>query len=54
MIDNSVTYPRCTKEMKQTHTILIPQMAPLHFYMLAKVFEQEGYRTQLLENDGPK
>ncbi len=46
-------YPRFTVEMKETHTILIPQMAPTHFYMIAEVFRQAGYRIEVLENGGP-
>ncbi len=45
-------YPRFTTEMKDTHTILIPQMAPIHFHMIAEVFRQAGYRTEVLENGG--
>ena len=36
-------YPRFTQEMKTTHTILIPNMLPLHFSMLAAALEKEGY-----------
>lgn len=52
--EEKTVYPIFTADMKDTHTILIPQMAPLHFYILAKVFEQEGYHTELLQNNGPQ
>lgn len=39
-----------TKEMKETHTILFPTMLPMHFRLLSKIFNDYGYRTQLLEN----
>ena len=45
-------YPRFTKEMKQTHTILIPNMAVLHFRLLKTVLEQAGYRVEVLGNCG--
>jgi len=47
-------YPRFTPEMKKTHKILIPQMAPTHFYMIAEIFRQEGYTVEILENGGPE
>ncbi|MDL2269861.1 2-hydroxyacyl-CoA dehydratase [Desulfosarcina sp. OttesenSCG-928-A07] len=46
-----VTYmppPVFTQEMRKTHTILIPQMSPIHFQFLETVFATEGYRTVLL------
>ncbi|MDD8013916.1 MAG: 2-hydroxyacyl-CoA dehydratase, partial [Acidobacteriota bacterium] len=47
-------YPRFTPEMKRTHKILIPQMAPTHFIMIAEVFRQDGYQVEILENGGPE
>ena len=41
-----------TKEMKQTHTILVPTMLPVHFKLLIKIFETYGYKVELLENKG--
>ena len=41
-------YPRFTQEMKKTHTILIPNMLPLHFSMLAAALEYEGYHVEVL------
>ncbi|MBR5773615.1 MAG: 2-hydroxyacyl-CoA dehydratase, partial [Clostridia bacterium] len=40
------------KEMKKTHTILIPNMAPIHFEILKNVFIQYGYQVELLTNTG--
>ncbi len=37
-----------TKEMKNEHTILCPQMAPIHFEFLEAVFNSEGYHIELL------
>ncbi len=45
-------YPKFTPEMKKTHKILIPNMAPVQFRILAAVMEQEGYQCELLENCG--
>lgn len=39
-----------TKEMKKDYTILIPNMSPLHFAILEKIFIQHGYKTKLLDN----
>lgn len=45
-------YPRFTREMKATHTILIPNMATLHFRLIKAVLEQDGYRVEVLGNCG--
>ena len=37
-----------TKEMKKDYTILIPQMAPIHFELIEEVFKSEGYKVKLL------
>ncbi len=42
-----------TKEMKKTHTILVPMMLPIHFGMIKNVLLHEGYHVELLQNQGP-
>lgn len=37
-----------TRAMKQEHTILCPQMSPIHFEFLETVFKTEGYHMELL------
>lgn len=37
-----------TEEMRQQHTILCPQMAPIHFDFLETVFNSEGFNIELL------
>ncbi|WP_407313465.1 acyl-CoA dehydratase activase-related protein [Desulfosporosinus sp. SB140] len=37
-----------TKEMKKTHTLLVPQMSPIHFQFLQTGFEMAGYRLEIL------
>ena len=37
-----------TKEMKKDYTILVPQMAPIHFEIFEKVLQSEGYKVKLL------
>ena len=39
-----------TREMKKNHTILAPQLSPIHFRMIEAVFNRSGYRTRILEN----
>ena len=46
------TYPRFTPDMKITHKILIPNMAPVQFRLMAAIMEQAGYQCELLENCG--
>lgn len=41
-----------TKEMKDTHTILCPNMLPVHFALIAKVIESFGYKVELLNTSG--
>ena len=47
-----MNYPKFTPEMKKTHKILIPNMAPVQFRILAAAMEQAGYQCELLENCG--
>ena len=37
-----------TKEMKKTHTILAPQMSPIHFQFLEEAFKVSGYNLEVL------
>lgn len=39
-----------TEEMKKTHTILIPNMLPVHFKLMIEVFRNYGYNMVLLES----
>lgn len=47
-----MSYAVFTPEMKDTHTILIPDMLPVHFRLIASILNQYGYKTELLRNDG--
>lgn len=40
--------PLFTEEMRDTHTILVPQMSPIHFSMVEAVLKAEGYKARLL------
>ena len=40
-----------TKKMKQTHTILAPQMSPIHFQFLEEAFKQSGYQFVVLPSE---
>jgi predicted nucleotide-binding protein (sugar kinase/HSP70/actin superfamily) len=42
--------PPFTKAMKETHTILIPQLSPIHFQFLETVFTVDGYKVRQLPN----
>ncbi len=37
-----------TKEMKEEYTLLMPQMLPVHFGMMKKLLECEGYKVDML------
>ena len=40
--------PVFENEMKKDYTILIPQMAPIHFELIEPILESEGYHAKLL------
>ena len=42
-----------TEEMRKEYTILIPQMAPIHFEFLEPVLQSEGYKAKLLRECTP-
>ncbi|MEG0778288.1 MAG: 2-hydroxyacyl-CoA dehydratase [Oscillospiraceae bacterium] len=44
--------PIFTKEMRKTHTILIPCMLPMHFKILANILTASGYKVEILDNSG--
>ncbi|MDF2877055.1 MAG: 2-hydroxyglutaryl-CoA dehydratase [Clostridia bacterium] len=37
-----------TEEMRKTHTLLVPQMSPIHFQFLEEAFRQSGYNIVIL------
>ena len=43
-----------TKEMKEEYTILLPMMAPIQFRLMRNVFDMYGYKTELLDTEGPE
>ncbi len=43
-----------TEEMKYSHTIIAPQMSPIHFRLLKKAFESAGYNFVVLDSVDPK
>lgn len=43
-----------SKEMKKTHTILLPNMLDIHFSILEKVLTSYGYKVKLLRNTDQK
>ncbi|MCR4790426.1 MAG: 2-hydroxyacyl-CoA dehydratase [Treponemataceae bacterium] len=49
-VSKSASFPRqvFTKEMKYTHTIIAPQMSPIHFKFVQKAFECSGYKLVIL------
>lgn len=45
-------YAKWYPSMKETHTILIPDMAPIHFGFLTKILKSLGYKVEVLKNTG--
>ncbi len=54
MAENERNYIPFTEEMKRTHTILVPNMLPMHFSLIVKVLNHYGYQTELLTTSGPE
>lgn len=48
----SSTFVPFTEDMRQTHTILIPGMLPMHFSLLQAALSSCGYRAEILSNTG--
>ena len=42
-----------TKEMKYSHTIIAPQMSPIHFTLLQRAFQNSGYNFVVLDAVDP-
>ena len=49
-MENRISF---TKEMKKDYTILIPDMASIHFKLLKSVLQTSGYKVEILRNEGP-
>ncbi|WP_461810708.1 acyl-CoA dehydratase activase-related protein [Faecalimonas sp.] len=47
---SAITKVPFTKEMKETYTILCPQMSPIHFELVEPAFRSCGYNIEVLEN----
>ena len=50
VVRKSAAFPRqvFTKEMKYSHTIIAPQMSPIHFRLLQRAFQCSGYNFVIL------
>ena len=46
---NVIERPRFTADCKKTHTILVPQMAPIQFELLMTTLQKYGYNTVMPE-----
>ena len=55
-VHKSSAYQRVvfTEEMKYTHTIIAPQMSPIHFRLIKRAFESAGYNLVVLDSVDPK
>ena len=40
--------------MKKNYTILSPSMAPIHFKILKPILLRQGFKIEIMENDGPE
>lgn len=53
-IDNRYKRTPFTKEMKSKHTILAPEMSPIHFQFLEVAFKSAGYNMVVLPSEDKK
>ncbi len=51
-VDYTEDYPQFTPEMRKDYTILVPDMLPYHFEIFLHIINREGYKTELLHNNG--
>jgi predicted CoA-substrate-specific enzyme activase len=47
-VDTSYKKIQFTEEMRKRHTILVPEMSPIHFQFLEEAFKQSGYNLVVL------
>ncbi len=53
-MERTVERVEFTQQMKQDYTILIPQMAPIHFELVKRAFTAHGYKMELLTTHTPR
>lgn len=51
---SAITKVPFTVEMRETHTILCPQMSPIHFELIEPAFHASGYKVVILPNDNKR
>ncbi len=44
-------YIKFTEDMKKTHTLLVPNMLPIHFKLIMQILRNYGYKIELLETN---
>lgn len=49
---SKINFTPFTEDMKNTHTILIPGMLPIHFSLLQAALKSCGYKAEILQNTG--
>lgn len=53
-VDNRYKKFQFTREMRKNHTILVPEMSPIHFQFLQEAFRQSGYNLVILPSQDKK
>ena len=49
---SELSYVQFTEEMRKDYTVLMPNMLPMHFRMIGKVFNSYGIKAELLTTQG--
>lgn len=49
-----MSFPVFTKEMRKTHTILVPSMLDIHMPLFEGILNQSGYKVEVMKNEGPR
>ena len=52
VLDENYEFPKFTKEMMKTHTILVPSMLDIHMPLFEQVLNQSGINVEIMKNQG--
>ena len=52
--DPLLDYPKYSRKMKETHTLLVPSMLEYHMPLFEGVLKQCGYKVEVMRNEGPE
>ncbi len=54
MQETTYERPKFTEEMRESYTILVPNMLPVQLGLICRLMKNYGYNLELLQTEGPK